>query len=74
MISEGQKRGFGKNVADAAGLARAFESALADPAACKAAGRNAREFVAANRGAARATARAVLPLLQGAPPARAATP
>jgi 3-deoxy-D-manno-octulosonic-acid transferase len=73
-ISEGQKRGFGKNVADSAGLARAFESALEDPAACKAAGQNAREFVVVNRGAARATVRAVLPLLQGAPPARAAAP
>jgi 3-deoxy-D-manno-octulosonic-acid transferase len=74
VISEGQRRGFGKNVADAAGLARAFESALADPEAWKAAGRNAREFVAANRGAARATVRAVLPLLQSAPPDRVAAP
>jgi 3-deoxy-D-manno-octulosonic-acid transferase len=74
VISEGQRRGFGKNVSDAAGLAQAFESAIEDPEACKAAGRNAREFVVGNRGAARATAQAVLPLLPAAPPARAAAP
>lgn len=76
VYSEGQKCGFGKSVVDAAGLARAFQSALEDPEACRSAGQNARDFVAANRGAAQATARAVLPLLQsqGVPPARVAAP
>jgi 3-deoxy-D-manno-octulosonic-acid transferase len=74
VTAEGQKRGFAKTVADAAGLASAFESALEDAEAWKAAGHDAREFVAVNRGAARVTVRAVLPLLQDGPPARAAAP
>lgn len=76
VTSEGERRGFGKTAADAAGLTRAFAGALEDPEACRAAGRRAREFVAANRGAARTTARAVLPLRlrPGASSARAAAP
>lgn len=74
VIAEGQKREFAARVVDAKGLARAFEAALADPAAQESAGRKAREFVAGNRGAARATAQALLPLLPQAAPERAARP
>ena len=73
-ISEGQENGFATTVGDADGLARAFESALEDPGACKAAGHNAREFALVNRGAASATVRAILPLLKKALPGGAAAP
>ena len=74
VTAQGEKRGFLTRVADAPGLARAFVSALDEPSTLATAGSRAREFVAGNRGAARATAEAVLPLLLGAPSLRAAAP
>ena len=74
VISEGLARGFGRIAVDEAGLARAFTSVLENPEASRAAGQNAREFVAANRGAARTTVRAVLPLLAAASASETAAP
>jgi 3-deoxy-D-manno-octulosonic-acid transferase len=48
-------------------LARVFSSELADPARLLARGAAAKRFVAANRGAAEATAESVLALLSPAP-------
>ena len=74
ITAQGGARGFLKRVSDGPELARAFGWALQDPAALESAGRQAREFVAANRGAARATADAVLALLPAAGTRRAAAP
>ena len=54
-------------VADGGELARVLSSELADPARLLARGTVARRFVAANRGAADATADEVLALLSRAP-------
>ncbi|MGH9400422.1 MAG: 3-deoxy-D-manno-octulosonic acid transferase [Thermoanaerobaculia bacterium] len=74
VTEQGRRRGLATRVADAAGLARAFEAALDDPERIEILGREASEFVAGNRGAARATAAAVLSLTGDAEPARAAAP
>jgi 3-deoxy-D-manno-octulosonic-acid transferase len=74
ITAQGDSRGFLKRVSDGPELAQAFAWALQDPAALESAGRRAREFVAANRGAARATADAVLTLLPAAGTRRAAAP
>ncbi len=74
VVSQGKARGFLTCVPDGPGLKRAFAAALDDPAGRASAGRRAREFVAANRGAARTTVEAVLSLLPGASSFRAAAP
>ncbi|MFN2386568.1 MAG: 3-deoxy-D-manno-octulosonic acid transferase [Thermoanaerobaculia bacterium] len=63
VVGRGEKLGILRRVADEAGLARAWEEALADPAATKRAGAQAERFVAESRGAADLTAAFVLPLL-----------
>jgi 3-deoxy-D-manno-octulosonic-acid transferase len=74
VTAQGQKRGFLTRVLDGAGLERAIASALDALSALESAGRRAREFVAGNRGAAQTTAEAVLALLPGTAPRRAAAP
>jgi 3-deoxy-D-manno-octulosonic-acid transferase len=70
----GERLGFLERVADGDGLARALRAAFGDPAAAHARGEAARAFVAGSRGAAEATAEAVLPLLSRESRARAAAP
>jgi 3-deoxy-D-manno-octulosonic-acid transferase len=70
VVERGEKLGILRRVADEAGLARAWQEALADPAAVQRAGALAERFVAESRGAADLTAAFVLPLL---PQASAAT-
>ena len=74
VTAQGQKLGFLTRVSDGAGLERAFASALDAPSALESTGRRAREFVTGNRGAAKTTAEAVLALLPGTAPRRAAAP
>ena len=73
VMAEGERRGFADRVASATELSRALAAALDDPASASGRGRRAQEFVAANRGAARATAEAALTLLSE-PSARRAAP
>jgi len=66
VVDAGERMGILRRVADAVALAAAIEEALRDTAATAAAGSRAEQFVAENRGAADATAEAVLPLLRPA--------
>ena len=74
VTAQGEERGILTRAADAAGIARAFAAALAEPKATEDAGRRAREFVASNSGAAQATAEAVLALAPDLVSRQAAAP
>lgn len=63
IARRGQEKGFLTRVGDARELSSLLASWLSDSQASHARGEQARQFVAANRGAARATAELVLPLL-----------
>lgn len=63
IASSGERSGFLTRVEDGRALAGALDRALADPVGTAARGESAKRFVAANRGAADATADLVLPLL-----------
>jgi 3-deoxy-D-manno-octulosonic-acid transferase len=70
---KGGELGILTRAADAEDLARVLASELAEPERLRARGAAARRFVAANRGAAEATAESVLALLPGAPAASGAS-
>jgi 3-deoxy-D-manno-octulosonic-acid transferase len=67
VTKKGEELGILTRVADAEELANAFSSQLADSAGLLTRGTDARRFVAANRGAAEATAAEVLALLPPVP-------
>jgi 3-deoxy-D-manno-octulosonic-acid transferase len=66
VTEQGEKLGIATRIAAGEELAACIERELSDPAKLDAAGKRAREFVAANRGAADATAEEVLALLPDA--------
>jgi 3-deoxy-D-manno-octulosonic-acid transferase len=72
VTAEGEELGIATRVRDEADLAGYIERELADRAKLEARGQTAREFVAANRGAADATAELVLSLLPDPIPKRGA--
>jgi len=67
ITEAGEKQGVLHRVAGGEELARAFEAAAADPEAAAARGAAARAFVAKSRGAAEATAEAIVKLLPAEP-------
>lgn len=72
ITGKGEELGILTRATNVEELARAFSSELADPARLRARGAAAKRFVAANRGAADATADEVLALLPRAPAASGA--
>jgi 3-deoxy-D-manno-octulosonic-acid transferase len=74
ITEAGAGRGILERIAGPRELAKAIASCLRDPAATASRGAAARAFVAASRGAAEATAEAVLRLLPGRLEERAAAP
>jgi 3-deoxy-D-manno-octulosonic-acid transferase len=72
VTEKGQELDILTRVTDSEGLAKVFAADLADPAGLAARGGVARRFVAANRGAADATADEVLALLHPEPAQRGA--
>jgi 3-deoxy-D-manno-octulosonic-acid transferase len=72
VTAQGEKLGIATRVAAGEDLAACIERELSDPAKLDARGEGARKFVAANRGAADATAEEVLALLPDAAARRGA--
>jgi 3-deoxy-D-manno-octulosonic-acid transferase len=72
VTAQGEKLGIATRVASGKDLAACIERELSDPVKLDARGKRAREFVAANRGAADATAEEVLALLPDAAARRGA--